>query len=351
MRRMYSRSQIEKIIDEHGGGGGGAVASVNGKTGVVILNGNDIKWSTTSQETVGSAIGVDRLDISNLKSGKENKLTAGPNITITRLGPDTIISAAGGSGGSYTAGYGIDISSNNVISVDNDIASVSYVESQISDVDSRKQDVINQNNALSADFVVANNTQTVQENLERIDLEVEGCVDDIADLQESKLDASKTAISDIGALVVPNSAPASPKLVSIDTNNAEALINVGSGLQLQDGTLSATTGTHLYRHNICIKDTTDTVYFTLINDRWTSYAESFAALRYALPAFGSSADYADTIPLVTATGLTTGGKIAVGVGNNSNVYIEVRYIDGNSFNHYPMSQSSTTIYDTVTQLF
>ena len=56
-------------------------------------------------------------------SGKQDTLVAGANITIS----GNVISATGGSGGSYSAGQGIDIT-NNTISVDNTIATVSDLQ-------------------------------------------------------------------------------------------------------------------------------------------------------------------------------------------------------------------------------
>ena len=56
-------------------------------------------------------------------SGKQDTLVAGANITIQ----GNVISATGGSGGSYSAGQGIDIT-NNTISVDNTIATVSDLQ-------------------------------------------------------------------------------------------------------------------------------------------------------------------------------------------------------------------------------
>lgn len=40
-------------IDEHGGGGGGAVSSVNGKTGIVVLDADDVGAGTYSKPTGG----------------------------------------------------------------------------------------------------------------------------------------------------------------------------------------------------------------------------------------------------------------------------------------------------------
>lgn len=93
MRRMYSKSQIEKIIDEHGGGGSGAVNKVNGKVGNVVLDARDIKLTTNNQTIQQNFIRVDeRID------GKQDQLVAGNNITIS----GNVISASGGGAGGYT---------------------------------------------------------------------------------------------------------------------------------------------------------------------------------------------------------------------------------------------------------
>lgn len=42
-----------EYIDEHGGGGGGAVSSVNGKTGIVVLDADDVGAGTYSKPTGG----------------------------------------------------------------------------------------------------------------------------------------------------------------------------------------------------------------------------------------------------------------------------------------------------------
>lgn len=62
-------------------------------------------------------------------------LVAGENITIQDSDGVTVISAIGGGGGSYSAGYGIDIDSDNVISVDSDVLP-SYTPGEGIDIDS-----------------------------------------------------------------------------------------------------------------------------------------------------------------------------------------------------------------------
>lgn len=124
MRRMYSKNQIIDLIEEHGGGGSGAVASVNGKTGAVVLNADDIKLSTNQQTIQANLERIDaevesniddiqnlNTDIQNLTNDKQDKLVAGANITIT----NNVISATGGGGGTtYLPGAGIDISGNTI---------------------------------------------------------------------------------------------------------------------------------------------------------------------------------------------------------------------------------------------
>lgn len=111
----------------------------------------------------------------------------------------------------------------------------------IDEIDS-KQDEITSSNKLSADLVVATNSTTVQANLERIDLEVEGLTDDVADLNTGKLNATKSAISSVGGLVVPTATPTSEELVGIDTDGSQERVTIGNNLTLVDGVLSATGG-------------------------------------------------------------------------------------------------------------
>lgn len=124
-KRMWDKEEIIEIAEQHGGGGGGAVASVNGKTGAVVLSASDIK--ATNAQTIQANLERIDTEINRVESrfdnyvtlseldekgymdedsveakvesyhddSKQDKLTAGANITIV----DNVISATGGSGG------------------------------------------------------------------------------------------------------------------------------------------------------------------------------------------------------------------------------------------------------------
>lgn len=137
MRRMYSKNQIIDLIEEHGGGGSGAVASVNGKTGAVVLKANDIKLSTNQQTVQANLERIDgditqvkqdlldkadasmvvnlestiNEEIAELNQTKQDSLIAGANITITN---NVISATGGGSGTTYLPGDGINISGNTI---------------------------------------------------------------------------------------------------------------------------------------------------------------------------------------------------------------------------------------------
>lgn len=75
-----------------GGGTGGAVDSVNGKTGTVVLTGNDLSVSSTNATKVATAVtengnaivglSSDLNNLSQVVEGKQDKLTAGEGISI-----------------------------------------------------------------------------------------------------------------------------------------------------------------------------------------------------------------------------------------------------------------------------
>ena len=91
---------------------------------------------------------------------------------------------------------------------------------------------------------------------------------------DTKLDASKTAVANVGGLVIPSAAPASHVLVGIDTTNGQEIINIGSGLTLENGALKTTGGggTQLYKHLIKIpKQTSGSVLVKVISTSATPY--------------------------------------------------------------------------------
>lgn len=64
----------------------------------------------------------------------------------------------------------------------------------------------------------------------------------LTSLSTSKLDASKSAVANVGGLTTLSSSPSNPELVGIDTSNTQSRVTVGQGLSLTNGTLSATGG-------------------------------------------------------------------------------------------------------------
>lgn len=65
---------------------------------------------------------------------------------------------------------------------------------------------------------------------------------DVIDEIDSKLDASKAAVSAVGGLVIPDAAPVNHKLVGIDNTNGQELIGIGDGLTIELGNLKVTSG-------------------------------------------------------------------------------------------------------------
>lgn len=104
----------------------------------------------------------------------------------------------------------------------------------ISKVDSTDQNV--EWKTLTASDIPVDNSQSVQDNLERIDLEVEGLVDDVADLNSGKLNASKNAVANVGGLVTPTAVLSSNELVGIGTNGEQIRVQLGDGLTLEGST-------------------------------------------------------------------------------------------------------------------
>lgn len=89
---------------------------------------------------------------------------------------------------------------------------------------------------ITANDITANNGQTVQQNLERIDLEVEGAIDDIADLNTGKLSASKSAVASVGGLVTPTSVLVNNELVGVGIEGEQIRVQLGEGLTLEGDT-------------------------------------------------------------------------------------------------------------------
>lgn len=87
---VSSQKAIKEYVDNHGGGGGGAVDSVNGKTGVVVLDYSDVGAlpDTTVIPTVDqsysstSANAQSGVAVASAVSGKQNTITGGAT-TIT----------------------------------------------------------------------------------------------------------------------------------------------------------------------------------------------------------------------------------------------------------------------------
>lgn len=81
-------------------------------SGALTLSGDTVAADTDFKTELADYVYTE-TEVDTKLADKQNKLTAGANITIDS---NNVISATGGSGGSYTAGDGIDIT-NNVISV------------------------------------------------------------------------------------------------------------------------------------------------------------------------------------------------------------------------------------------
>lgn len=90
------------------GGGGGAVDSVNGQTGDVVLDADDIDDASTTNKFVSTA---EKNAIATIGS-KVASVTAGANVTVDNTDPQNPIvssSAAGGQVDSVVAGTGISV--------------------------------------------------------------------------------------------------------------------------------------------------------------------------------------------------------------------------------------------------
>lgn len=67
-------------------------------------------------------------------------------------------------------------------------------------------------------------------------------IDAVATEVEGKLDATKTALADTGALTTLASAPASARIVGINSENSQFSISIGSGLSLSGSNVLSATG-------------------------------------------------------------------------------------------------------------
>lgn len=122
---------------------------------------------------------------------------------------------------------------------------------------------------LSADDIQADNAQSIQSNLERIDLEVEGLVDDVADLNAGKLAANKAAVSAVGGLVTPTTTPTATELVGVGADGAQKSIEVGDGLTIDNNVLSASGGGQQegISYNIPVSELTALFHMTGVGTR------------------------------------------------------------------------------------
>ena len=91
---------------------------------------------------------------------------------------------------------------------------------------------------------------------------------------DTKLNASKEAISNVGGLVIPSSAPSSHVLVGIDTSNGQELIGLGPNFSIVNGKLTYTEsgggGTKLYKHMIRWQSGGGLVVYSTVSTQQTS---------------------------------------------------------------------------------
>lgn len=115
MKNTLAISSIVGGKSSGGSGTGGAVDSVNGKTGTVVLTGNDLSVSNTNTTKVAAALtengnaivglSADLNDLSQVVEGKQDKLTAGKNVSIV----NNVISAGGFTNETLVGGKDIEI--------------------------------------------------------------------------------------------------------------------------------------------------------------------------------------------------------------------------------------------------
>lgn len=114
---------------------GGSVDSVNGQTGTVVLDADDIaetatkKWQSANQDNFNDATSSIQTQLDE----KEFTLTAGTNITIDRTVPNApVISASGGGGTSYADLFPIHLiyqEANGFLSIGTNVLSFSGTQS------------------------------------------------------------------------------------------------------------------------------------------------------------------------------------------------------------------------------
>ncbi len=92
----------DNVISASGGSGGGAVDSVNGKTGTVVLTGEDIKTSSSAESaTIASTLN----SFAGVVAGKQDEITSSTALTVASL------TAGDGNSSSYMGQYSMRYSS------------------------------------------------------------------------------------------------------------------------------------------------------------------------------------------------------------------------------------------------
>lgn len=146
----------------------------------------------------------------------------------------------GGSGGEYTAGEGIVIAENE-ISIDEQVVVVKgdlqdYATIEMLDDYATKTDLDDkQNTIVDSDEIVV-------------------------DSEEDKLLLAQAVSNKLArALVTPTQTPTADKLVGVDTSNAQEMIGIGDGLEIDNGVLKATATYQI----TALSETTDSISITI----------------------------------------------------------------------------------------
>lgn len=177
---------------------------------------------------------------------KQDVLTAGSNITITKVGDNTIISATGGGGGggvsSITAGIGLTggtITSSGTIAIDSTVVATKddlddYI---VKDDAPGYADILTQTDA-ALTYETITNVSAIDNRLTTAESDITHLDQDVTALDGNKQDKLTPAqISNINrALVTPVSAPTEKILIGVDTTNAETQYKVGYGLTIEGDT-------------------------------------------------------------------------------------------------------------------